>query len=382
MGRSEEGGDVTEQTVPDGLRVGFVLGSSTGGMGRHVLSLVRGLSERGARVSVHCPAATEAYFRFEAAGATVITLEIPARPGSRDLGAVADLRRALRAEPASVLHAHGLRAGLVATLARPASLPLVVTWHNVVATEGVRGRALGLAERVVARTADITLGASQDLVDRAIVMGARDARLAPIAAPELTTTPDGAEQVRAELEVGARPLVLSVGRLHPQKGYHTLVAAAARWRWLDPAPGVAIAGTGPAYRQLAAQILSARAPVTLLGHRDDVGDLLAAADLAVVTSVWEARQFFAQEAMRAGTPLVATSVGGLPDLVGDAARLVPPGDVDALDVAVRELLGDAALRERYTAAGRERAATWPTEADTLELVRSVYTELASSSVRP
>src|SRR6185503_11200070 len=103
-----------------------------------------------------------------------------------------------------------------------------------------------------------------------------------------------------------------------------------------------IAGTGPAYRQLAAQILSARAPVTLLGHRDDVGDLLAAADLAVVTSVWEARQFFAQEAMRAGTPLVATSVGGLPDLVGDAARLVPPGDVDALDVAVRELLGDPA----------------------------------------
>ena len=138
---------------------------------------------------------------------------------------------------------------------------------------------------------------------------------------------------------------------------------------------MAIAGTGPAYRDLAGQILAARAPVTLLGHRDDVADLLAAADLAVVSSVWEARQLFAQEALAAGVPLVATEVGGLPDLVGDAARLVPPDDVDALDAAVRELLADPELRARYAAAGRARAATWPTEADTVAQVGSVYAEL-------
>ena len=84
--------------------------------------------------------------------------------------------------------------------------------------------------------------------------------------------------------------------------------------------------------------------MTLLGHRTDVADLLAGADLAVVTSDWEARQLFAQEALRAGVPLVATAVGGLPELVGDAAALVPPGDVDALDAAVRALLDDPAAR--------------------------------------
>jgi glycosyltransferase involved in cell wall biosynthesis len=392
---------VQSVTTREDLRIGLVLGSSTGGMGRHVLSLVRGLTAHGAAVSVYCPATTEAQFDFAGAGATVAPLEIPARPGGRDLGAVGDLRRLLRADvrardergggdaskaqradPVTVLHAHGLRAGLVAALARPSSTPLVVTWHNPVLGNGVRERALRVAERVVARSANVTLGASEDLVARATALGARDARLGPVAAPALPVSPGGAELVRAELEAVGRPLIVSVGRLHPQKGYHTFIAAAAHWRRLDPKPVVVIAGTGPAYRQLAAQILSTRAPVTLLGHRDDVGDLLAAADLAVVSSAWEARQLFAQEALRSGTPLVATRVGGLPDLVGDAACLVPPDDVDALDDAVRTLLGDEDMRARYAAAGIARAATWPTESQTVELVRAVYADLVASAVRP
>jgi glycosyltransferase involved in cell wall biosynthesis len=381
MGRAIDA--VRTPTGREDMRVGLVLGSSTGGMGRHVLSLVRGLAGRGTAVSVYCPAATEAQFQFAAAGASVTPLEIPARPGGGDLGAVADLRRALRADPVAILHAHGLRAGLVAALARSSTTPLVVTWHNPVLDRGLfRARALRVAERVVARTADVTLGASEDLVARAAALGARDARLGPVAAPPLPVSENGAELVRAELEAVGRPLVVSVGRLHPQKGYQNLVAAAARWRHLDPTPVVVIAGTGPAYRQLAAQVLSARAPVTLLGHRDDVGDLLAAADVAVVSSVWEARQLFAQEALRSGTPLVATRVGGLPDLVGDAAWLVPADDVDALDTAVTALLRDEALRARYSAAGIARAAAWPTESQTVELVRSIYAELAASTVRP
>jgi glycosyltransferase involved in cell wall biosynthesis len=116
--------------------------------------------------------------------------------------------------------------------------------------------------------------------------------------------------------------------------------------------------------------------VVLAGHRTDVPDLLAAADLAVVTSVWEARQLFAQEAMRAGVPLVATAVGGLPDLVGDAALLIPPRDVDAVDEAVRLLLDDPGRQAEYARRGAERAATWPTEAEALAQVRAVYDEVA------
>jgi glycosyltransferase involved in cell wall biosynthesis len=366
-----------------GVRIALVLGSSTGGIGSHVASLVRGLTGLGHRVVVYGPAATDAQFRFSALGARFAALEIPASPRPADLRAVSDLRAALREDPVDVVHAHGLRAGLVAALARRRStVPLVVTWHNAILGTGVRARALRAGERVVARSADVTLGASGDLVARAVTLGGRDVRNGPVAAPRLRPVTRTAEEVRAELGVGEiRPLVLSVGRLHPQKGYGVLVSAASRWRGLTPAPVVAIAGTGPAYRELAAQISEARAPVTLLGHRTDVADLLGAADVAVVSSVWEARQLFAQEALQAGVPLVATDVGGIPDLVGDAAVLVPPGDVDALDAAVRGLLADPARRARLAEAGRARAALWPTEADTVAQVATLYVELRRRAIQ-
>jgi glycosyltransferase involved in cell wall biosynthesis len=254
---------------------------------------------------------------------------------------------------------------------------VVVTWHNAVLAGGVRGRLSRLAERVVARSVRVALGASTDLVQRARDLGATRARLAPVAAPALPAPARRRAAVRAEVGVtGERPLVLSVGRLHPQKRYDVLIDAAARWRLRDPAPVVVVAGSGPAYLPLAARISAARAPVTLLGHRTDVADLLAGADLAVVTSDWEARQLFAQEALRAGVPLVATAVGGLPELVGEAALLVPAGDVDAVDAAVRSLLDDPALRADLAARGRARAATWPTEADTVADLAALYAELA------
>jgi glycosyltransferase involved in cell wall biosynthesis len=234
-----------------------------------------------------------------------------------------------------------------------------------------------LAERVVARRTRVALGASTDLVERAAAAGATDARLSPVAAPELPAPRRTRAGVRAEFGVAPeQPLILSVGRLHPQKRYDVLVDAAARWRARVPPPVVVVAGTGPSYLSLAARISAARAPVTLLGHRTDVADLLAGADLAVVTSDWEARQLFAQETLRAGVPLVATAVGGLPGLVGDAARLIPPGDVAAVDQAVRELLDDPARRAELARRGVAQAATWPTEEDTVAAVVSLYAELA------
>ncbi|MCM1020433.1 glycosyltransferase family 4 protein [Micromonospora sp. XM-20-01] len=355
--------------------VALVLASSTGGVGQHVRSIAGGLTEAGASVLVCGPAATEEQFGFTGVGARFTPVEIPASPTPGDARAVTALRRALADTPVDVVHAHGLRAGLVAALARPTA-PLVVTWHNAVLAKGLRGAASRLVERIVARSVRVALGASADLVDRAAALGAADALLAPVAAPTLPPPGRRRAAVRAEFGVTAdRPLILSVGRLHPQKRYDVLIDAAARWRTRTPAPVVVIAGSGPAYLPLAARISAARAPVTLLGHRTDVADLLAGADLAVVTSDWEARQLFAQEALRAGVPLVATAVGGLPELVGDGAVLVPPGDVDAVDAAVRDLLDDPVRRAEVGRRGLARAATWPTEADTVAALADLYAEL-------
>ncbi|MEU0562717.1 glycosyltransferase family 4 protein [Dactylosporangium sp. NPDC006015] len=357
-------------------RIALVLASSTGGVGRHVGMLVDGLAGRGADVSVHGPAATDEQFGFARRGARFVPVEIPASPQPGDVLAVRALRRALK--NVEVIHAHGLRAGFVAALARPAGTPLVVTWHNLVLARGLRARLYGPLERRVARSADVGLGVSTDLVERIRELGGRDVRLALVPAPVLPPPARTRDEVREELGVEeGRPLVLAVGRLHPQKGFENLVAA----RWSEPQPYVAIAGSGPSYMTLAQRISAEHAPVHLLGYREDVPDLLAAADLVVVTSVWEGQPLFVQETLAAGVPLLATSVGGIPEVVGDGARLVEPHDVEGFTAAAEALLADpqelAALGKR----GQARAATWPTERDTLDQVEAVYAQVRASGDR-
>jgi glycosyltransferase involved in cell wall biosynthesis len=356
-----------------------VLGSGSSGSGVHVRSLSAGLVARGLRVTVCGPWSTEQGYGFTEAGARFKPLD-----GRTDAGGIASLRAA--SVGAGLVHAHGLRPGLLAALAlRGRGIPLIVTWHTKREAEGARARVLRLMERQVARTASVVLGASPDLVDRARGRGARDARLAPVAVPAPRRAPetdDGARQkARAELGAVERALLLAVGRLDAATGHGPLLDAARRWRSLDPPPLLAIAGEGPDRAALQRRIDTEGLPVRLLGRRDDVPGLLAVADVAVLSSRWEARSVLAQEALHAGVPLVATAVGGVPELVGDAAELVPYGDPDALADAVLRLLDDPARRAELTAAGRERTAEWPTEDDTVAHVLSVYDELVQTFMR-
>jgi glycosyltransferase involved in cell wall biosynthesis len=235
------------------------------------------------------------------------------------------------------------------------------------------------AGRATIRAADLVLGASADLVEDAVRFGAADARLAPVAAPPLAPASRPAEEVRRELgATPGQPLVVAVGRLHPQKGYDVLLAAVARWDrapWPHGVPLLVVAGDGPLHGELQQEIDAARLPVALLGRRTDVADLLAAADLCVLPSRWEARSLTAQEALRAGTPLVATRVGGLPELVGGAAELVDAGDAAGLADAVVRVLTDPARARELAEAGRRQAATWPDEAATAAALVDTYREL-------
>ncbi|TXS47247.1 glycosyltransferase family 4 protein [Streptomyces sp. OR43] len=278
---------------------------------------------------------------------------------------------------ADVVHAHGLHAAVRAALALGGrQVPLVVTWHTRTHAEGARRRLVHLLERRAARAASVVLGASSDLVDRARRRGARDARLAPVAVPaprHPPPAPDG--KVRAELGAVERPLIMAVGSLVPHHGYGTLLDAARMWRRLDPVPLLVVAGEGRERAALRRRIKAEDLPVSLIGSRTDIPELLAAADLVVMSSRWEARSLLAQEALRIGVPLVATAVGGVPELVGDAAELVPYANAEALARAVARLLGDPAERDRLAAAGLRQAASWPTEDDTIAQVLSVYDEL-------
>ncbi|MFF4157621.1 glycosyltransferase family 4 protein [Streptomyces sp. NPDC001678] len=350
-----------------------VLGSGSAGSGAHVRSLAGGLVARGLRVTVCGPSATGERYGFTGSGAAFSPLNPEA-----SAQAVAGIRAA--SEGADVVHAHGLRSGTLAALAlRGRTVPLVVTWHARARTEGF---LLRLMERQAARAAAVLLGATPDLVDRARRRGARDARLAPVALPAPRRAPPPTEdddylrfKARAELGAVARPLLVTVGRLEPDEGHGPLLDAAGLWRDLDPEPLLIMAGEGGERAALQRRITEEELPVLLVGRRDDVPELLAAADVAILPSRWEGSSLLAQEALLSGVPLVATSVGGVPDFVGDAAELVPYGDATALAEAVSRLLADPLRCANLVAAGRARAAGWPSEDDTVAHVLSVYDEI-------
>ena len=341
-------------------RIALVLGTSTGGVGVHVLDLAREFVQRGHDVVVAGPPQTEELFRFTEYGAQFRPVRISAAPSPvNDMRAIAALRHDLAG--ADVVHAHGVRAGALTGLALlRTNTPSVVTLHNAMLAGGVKARLLGGLERLAVRRADVVLGASEDLAARAKKLGAREARLGPVPAPPQPASLRKREDVRAELGLEddeGEILALAVGRLAPQKDYPTLLAAAKHWK--GAAIRVAIAGDGPLRAPLQAEIDAHDLNAVLLGHRGDVSDLLAAADLLVLSSTWEARALVVQEAMRAGVPVVATWVGGIPGLVGDAAVLVPPGSADALAAAVSRLARDPDARSRLAAAGRAHAESWP-----------------------
>lgn len=324
-------------------------------------------------MTVCAPVELDRAYDFIGAGAHFVPV-----PRRNDPATVAALRGACSG--ADIVHAHGLHASVRAMLALAggARTPsLVTTWHTRNQVDGARGGLLRLLERRTARAATVVLGTSSELVERARRRGARDARLAPVTVP-VSRAPVCLHDGKARAELGAvdRPLLMAVGALVPGRGYGVLLDAAREWRDLDPQPLLVIAGEGRERALLRRRIETEELGVRLIGSRDDVAELLAAADVAVLPSRWEARSPLAQEALRLGVPLVATAVGGVPELVGDAAELVPWGDAHALAEAVRGLLDDADRRMDLAAAGRVQAGTWPTEDETIAHVLSVYDEFS------
>ncbi|HUZ37233.1 MAG TPA: glycosyltransferase family 4 protein [Streptosporangiaceae bacterium] len=367
-----------------GMRVAYVVGTVGGGTGEHLAMLARGCAGRGATVTVYGPAQTgrRLFPGPRPAGVTVVPVEIADRPRpARDAAAVLRLRRLLSRATPDVVHAHGLRAGAFAALALMGGrrCPLAVTVHNAPPGSGTARAVYALLERIVAHRAGAVACVSGDLAVRMRRLGAAAVSRAIVPAPP-AREPDAqaVAAVRAELGAGSHPVVLAVGRLAAQKGFGTLLAAAARWQDSDPCPVLALAGQGPLDQALRAQADASGIAMRFLGQRDDVPALLASAAVVAVPSVWEGQPLLVQEALRAGRPLVASRTGGIPDLTGeDAAVLVPPGDPDALASAVLSVLGDPALAGRLSAAAAARAAALPTPDDAVEAALALYQQLTS-----
>jgi len=362
------------------LRIAYVIGTTAGGTGRHVAMLAEGCAGRGLEVSAFGPDATRRL--FPAIAFTAVDIGERPRP-VRDTAAVLRLRRLLVGGGADVVHAHGVRAGAAAVLAlagvarerRPA---LQVTVHNTAPSGAMSGRVYLALERLIARRADAVLCVSADLADRMRRAGARHVSLAVVPAPAAPPpSADAVGKTRAEIGACGRPIVLAVGRLARQKGFDVLLEAMASLQDRDPVPLLVIAGDGPMAGQLAARSRAAGVDLRLLGRRADIPALLAAADVVVVPSRWEGQPLIVQEALRAGRPLVASRVGGIPELTGEAAALlIPASDPGGLASAMASVLDDAAQSGRLAAAALARARTLPSESDAVDAAIAGYARLA------
>jgi glycosyltransferase involved in cell wall biosynthesis len=243
---------------------------------------------------------------------------------------LASMTRAARraARRADVVHAHWLPNGLAAALS---GKPFVLTLHGTDVALAERAPALA---RPVVRRARVVIGVSRALAGAAERLGALDARVVPNG----VTIPD---EVVGEADP---PGVLYAGRLSPEKGIEDLLTVAGGLH-------LVVAGDGP---------LRPQVPQALgMLPREELSRLYGQAAVVVFPSRRDGFPVACAEAMAHGRPVVATAVGGLPDMVvdGETGLLVPPGDARALRAAIDRLLADADLRRRLGAAGRERIAS-------------------------
>lgn len=168
----------------------------------------------------------------------------------------------------------------------------------------------------------------------------------------------GGVRLREELSLGDAPVVAVVGRLAPDKGHEVAFRAFADVVSRLPRARLVLAGGGKLMgdlRALAAATLPAGS-VTFLGHVDNVGRVLDAADVVLVTSHREGMPHVVLEAMAAGTPVVATSVAGIPEMIEDGKEglLVPDGAHDRAAGAVASILSDPDAASRLVEAARRR----------------------------
>jgi glycogen synthase len=290
------------------------------------------------------------------------------------------------AAEADLIHVHlgeDLAVVPLGLLASRRRRPLVLTVHcslrHTLQAGGGRGLALSTVgaalESVGERRADAIIVLTQRLADRLLAEGLDPGRVQVI--PSGVDLRQFARPLPDPAPDLPRPRVLFVGRLAAQKGVSTLLEAVPLLR---ARAAVILVGDGPqrpALERQAGRLGPGRVRFQGFVPHAEVPAWLAAADVLVLPSIYEELGSVLLEAMAAGLPVVASAVGGIPDALGAAGRLVPPHDPAALAAAVDEVLDDPALAADLGNAARRRAAafSWDVLAGR---VLEVYREVVQS----
>jgi glycosyltransferase involved in cell wall biosynthesis len=295
-----------------------------------------------------------------------------------------EARRVARAYRATVMHGHWVIPGGAIAMLAARGLPLVVSLHGSDVFVAERHALIGRVARAVFARAGWVTAPSDDLRLRALALGADPAcaETVPYGVDTARFAPDADARaaVRRALGLGEAPLVVTAGRLVSKKGFEYLIDAVAQLVTTRPELELVIAGDGDLRGALAARAAAHGLDrCRLLGDQSqsEVARLLAAADVVAVPSVRDdagnvdGLPNFALEALASATPVVATTAGGLPQVITDGldGRLVPERDVAALAAALDRVLASPDRGRAMGAAGRARvieAFGWDRVAERIE----------------
>jgi glycosyltransferase involved in cell wall biosynthesis len=359
-------------TAPDGVRVLRVFSRlNVGGPAVHVILLAEGLAPLGYRttVALGAEAPWEGDLRAMADRKQVHCVDVPGL--GREIRLFADARalwglyRMMRSFRPHIVHTHTAKAGVLGRVAaRLAGVANVVhTYHGHVLRgyfDAGRTAAFRAVERALARSTRVLIAVSESVKADLVGLGIASAdriRVVPLGLelqPLAGVLPRGGLRREAGVPDGA-PLVGIVGRLTAIKDVPTFLHAADAVRARVPAARFAVVGDGELRGDLEARAerLGLGGVVFFHGWRHDMAAVYGDLDVAVNTSLNEGTPVALIEAMAAGRPVVATRVGGTPDLVGGGARgrLVPAGDAGAVAEAIVEAIaGGAEVEARVSAA--------------------------------
>lgn len=381
------------------LRVARVISRlNVGGPAIHTILLAAGLDPGGfeSRLYVGTPGPAEGDLSPLARARGVEPVSVPGlgrsiHPG-RDLAALARLAREFRDLRPHIVHTHAAKAGALGRVAaRLARVPITLhTFHGHVLRgyfDPVTTAAFRGIERVLGRRTTRIIALSPGQREELLAMG--------IGRPDrVCVVPLGLELDRfleAQAHRGAlrrhlglppeAKLVGIVARLVPIKDHASFIAAAARVARADPSVHFVLAGDGPirAGLEVAAAEAGLGSRVHFLGWWEDLPALYADLDVVALASRNEGTPVSLLEAMAAGVPVVATAVGGVPDVVchGETGLLVPPGDPAALAAALASLLGDPERRCTLGLAGRRAAFPAYDAKGLIARIEALYLELAA-----
>ena len=356
--------------------VHFTDASEFGGAERMIVTLMARLPAYGWRsVLVHHAEPGLRRLADETTALGVETLVTPRLPSHGRWRTALQFARELRRWSPDVFHAHlsspsACRSAIVA--AKLAGVRVVATVQLYVPVRGVRAT---YPQRLLSLGVDRYIAVSNEVASqmRALCIGgARKIRVVYNGVPieQFDRDTNG-----LSLGAGSCSTALAIARLHPQKGLGYLLQAAT----LLPHVRFLVAGDGPARSELTrkADTLRLGDRFRFLGEREDVPALLKAADVFVLPSLYEGLPVSVLEAMAAGTPVVATAVGGTDEAVvdGESGILVPPRDPEALANAIREVLSNPPLATKLVAGAKARVAA-SFSADTVARgVSEIYAEL-------